>query len=256
MSIQGEEMGREDATRPWRTIIDECLAKALGNSFRQQIVWLLNERIASPSEIAKELRVSLNKVCHHIKVLEAAKCIELVFERPHGTSIQHFYQATSRAFLDDTDWSGVAESLKDGLRATLLRTLVDDAVDAVVTGTYDSQEGSHMSFAPMIVDDQGREELAQTLERTLLDVIAIQEVTKQRLISNRATGVSYTVSILGYPSVKGKKKVGPPVDAKELAGSTRLPETKAKKTTGSAGRAGKATPKAKRKKAKGKKSGK
>jgi hypothetical protein len=58
----------------FRRIIDEYIAKALGNAFRQQILWILNERIASPSEIARELGEDLRKVCGHIDVLKKAGC--------------------------------------------------------------------------------------------------------------------------------------------------------------------------------------
>jgi len=228
-------MQRNRATRKvpasWRRIIDECIAKALGNSFRQQILWILNERVASPSEIATELGENLNRVCHHIGVLTEAECIELAYVKPVGNRLQHFYRATSRAFLDGADWPSVPESVKEGMRATLLRNVLEDAIDAVVEGTYDACEGSHMSWTPMILDEQGREEMIQILQRALLEAIAVQESTKQRLVANGASGTSYTVSILGYPSVGGEKKVGPPADAKELFASAEQPRAKAKKTT-------------------------
>ncbi len=89
---------------PWRQIIDECVGKALSNSFRQQILWIVNERATSASEIAEELGETLNKVCHHIKVLRDAKCIDVAFTRTVGNRVQNFYKANSRAFLDDVDW--------------------------------------------------------------------------------------------------------------------------------------------------------
>lgn len=214
---------------PWRQIIDESIGKALGNSFRQQILWILNERAASPSEIAKELGETLNKVCHHIKVLKDAKCIELADTRTIGNRIQRFYKANSRAFLEGTEWPKVPESLKEGLRATLLRNVLDDAIQAVAEGAYDSCEGSHMSWTPMILDERGRSELSQILEGALLDVIAVQDSTKERLSSSGEIGTSYTVSILGYPSVGGRKKVGPPSDATDLIASTRPKSAKASK---------------------------
>src|SRR4029077_7770220 len=157
MPAQRNAANKRRLPRPWRQIIDECVGKALGNSFRQQILWIFNERAASPSEVAVELGETLNKVCHHIKVLKDAKCIELAFTRIVGNRVQHFYKANSRAFLEGTESPKIPESLKEGLRATLLRNVLDDAIQAVVEGTYDSCEGSHMSWTPMIVDDQGRE---------------------------------------------------------------------------------------------------
>jgi DNA-binding transcriptional ArsR family regulator len=227
----------EQAARDhWRRIIDECIAKALGNSFRQQILWILNERVASPSEIARELGVSLNKVCHHIEVLKDAQCIELAYERATGNTIQHFYKATSRAFLGDTDWPSVPDTVKEGLRATLLQNVIHDAVESVAKGIYDECEGSHMSWTPMILDEQGRMELTEILERSLQEVIAVQEGAKERLGPNAAVGRSYTVSILGYPSVGGEKRVGPPADARQLAQSSEQLKAGAKEPRGRRGK--------------------
>jgi DNA-binding transcriptional ArsR family regulator len=239
---------RSRATREvpgtWRRIIDEQIAKALGNAFRQQILWILNERIASPSEIAVELGADLRKVCNHIDVLREANCIELAYVKPVGNRLQHFYRATSRAFLDGLDWPSVPDSVKVGMRATLLRNILSDAIEAVVEETYDEFDGSHMSWTPTILDEQGRNEIAEILERALLDVIAVQESTKERLVSSGEAGVSYTISIMGYPSLGGKKTVGPPTDAQELATSAgdqvlsveEPPEsTERQKATGRAG---------------------
>jgi len=211
---------RRQAPGAWRRIIDEYIAKALGNAFRQQILWILNERVASPSEIARELGEDLRKVCNHIGVLEKAGCVELAYVEPVGNRLQHYYRANSRAFLDGLDWPSVPDSVKVSMRATLLRNILDDAIEAVVGETYDLFEGSHMSWTPMILDEQGRGEAAGILERALREMLKVGDVTKQRLIEKQEAGHSYTVSIMGYPSIGGCKKVGPPVDAASLLGET------------------------------------
>jgi len=228
----------------WRRIIDECIAKVLGNAFRQQILWILNERIASPSEIAEELGVDLRKVCNHINVLKEANCIELVYVKPVGNRLQHFYRATSRAFLDEVEWPKVPDSVKGGMRATLLRNILADVIEVVAEGTYDELEGSHMSWTPMILDEQGRNEIAQILERALLEAMTVQEATKERLVSSGAAGVSYTVSIMGYPSLGGEKTVGPPIGAQELATSANIQSREASKEEDAAEKDTKASGKA------------
>lgn len=200
----------------WRRVIDESLAKALGDSLRQQILWILNERSASPSEIAVELGETMNRVTYHLKVLKEAGCVEQIEERIRGNNIQRFYKATSRAFLDDTDWPRVPDTLKEGLRATLLQNILHDVVESVKEGTYDLYERSHMSWTPMLLDDQGRSEMADLLEKTLEEAIDIQGQTQERLESNGELGMSYTVSMMGYPAVGGMKRIGPPADARDL----------------------------------------
>jgi DNA-binding transcriptional ArsR family regulator len=197
------QRARSQPTGGWRRIIDEYIAKALGNAFRQQILWILNERIASPSEIATELGEDLRKVCNHIKVLMEAGCIELVYVKAVGNRLQSFYRANSRAFLDGLDWPSVPESVKVGMRATLLRNILDDAIEAVVDETYDELDGSHMSWTPMILDEQGREEITAILEQALLDSLKAADRSKVRLLERQESGHSYTVSIMGYPSTGG-----------------------------------------------------
>jgi predicted ArsR family transcriptional regulator len=222
MAAKGRAARKRKPSGPWREIIDECVGKALGNSFRQQILWMINERPTSASEIAKEMGETLSRVCHHIEVLKDAKCIEVAFTRRAGNRVQSFYKATARAFLDDMEWPKVPESLKEGLRATLLRNVLDDAIEAVVEGTFDSFEAdaeAHLSWTPMILDGQGWEELAEILERALKEAIETQESASERLLASGEKGTSCTVSILGYASVGGQKAVRPPSDAKELVGA-------------------------------------
>jgi hypothetical protein len=224
------DASKERPAKQWRQIIDECVGKALANSFRQQILWIFNERVASPSDIAKELGAGLSKVCHHINVLKDAKCIELDHTKTIGNRVQSYYKANSRALLDELEWKKVPGSLKGGLRATLLANIIEDSTESVVEGIFDSREGSHLSWTPLIVDEQGRVELAQVLERALLEVIAIQDNTKERLGTRGVMGMSYTVSILGHPSTGGEKHVGPPTTAKDLAGPAKPKVASASKT--------------------------
>jgi DNA-binding transcriptional ArsR family regulator len=219
--------------------VNEQIIKGLGNSIREQIMWILNERIASPSEIAEELSETLNRISHHIKVLKDAECIELAYMRPVGGAVEHFYKATSRVLLDDDEWPVVPETVRQGLRTTLLRAITNDAVEAVSGGTYDACEDSHMSWTPMIIDEEGREELTRILEHALMEVLRVQDESKERLIATGAAGFSYSVSILGYPSTGGQRPVAPPSDARKAS------RKKAKSTT--KGRSRKAAAKPKRK---------
>ena len=214
---RGKKAGSRKPARQWRQIIDDCVGKALANSFRQQILWIFNERVATQSDVAKELGESLGKIGHHVGVLREAKCIEIVHTEIVGNRVQHYYKATSRAFLDDVEWQKVPNSLKEGLRATLLSNVIDDSIESLVAGLFDSLDSSHLSWTPLIADEKACAELAQVLERALREVVAIQDSAKDRLAATGAAGTSYTVSILGYPSTGGEKHVGPPVDAAELA---------------------------------------
>jgi DNA-binding transcriptional ArsR family regulator len=209
--------------------IEKHISKAFGHYVRIQILWILNERVASPSELAIELSEPLNRIGGHIRVLKEAGCIELVDQVIVGSTVQNFYRATARVFFDDTEWRTIPPTLKEGLRITLLQNLIDDAIAALEDETYDSLEGSHMSWSPMLIDEQARVEINELLEQTLKRALAIQERAAKRLGANGEEGISYSVSLLGYPSIGGIKKVNPP---KSGGASPAVKKAKAKTSTG------------------------
>lgn len=206
--------------------IEKHISKAFGHYVRIQILWILNEHVASPKELAAELSQPLNRISGHIQVLKDAGCIELVDQVIVGSVVQNFYRATARIFFDDTEWRTIPPTLKEGLRITLLQNLIDDAIAALEDETYDSLDGSHMSWTPMLIDEQARIEINELLEKTLKKALAIQERAAKRLSTHGEKGISYSVSLLGYPSIGGIKKVNPPKSSKRPAAEKKA-KTKA-----------------------------
>ena len=100
--------GRKDA-RPRKEEqeqgVDQRLVKALAHPLRVEILTILNERMASPNELSKELEEGLSQVSYHVKVLKDFECIEMVKTEPRRGAVEHYYRATSRAFLTDRDWT-------------------------------------------------------------------------------------------------------------------------------------------------------
>ncbi len=209
--------------------IDKKNIKGMANSMRVQILTILNERMNSATGISKELGVDFGEVSYEMEVLRDIGLIEVAREVKRRGAVEVFYRATSRALLDAYEWPSVPDAVKGGLRASLLQTLMDDAIAAISEETYDSLEGAHMSWAPMIVDKQGWQELVEILRHALEKALDVQTDSAKRLTAEDAAGISCTVSILGYPSAHDERRVGPPADAQDLIVSAELPETKQKK---------------------------
>jgi DNA-binding transcriptional ArsR family regulator len=99
--------------------IDRRLIKALGHPVRVRALEILNERVASPSELAKELAEPLGNVAYHVKILEENDAIELVRTAPVRGALEHFYRARIQPWfsaleLDDEAYEEVV-SLLDGV---------------------------------------------------------------------------------------------------------------------------------------------
>jgi hypothetical protein len=200
--------------KPSKTVVT-----GMHTELRAHILIFLNERIASRPEICKELGAPLNKVRHEMEVLKKTDppLIELVYEKPVRGTVEKFYRATAMAYIDPSEWPGVPNAVKLGMRGSLLEILVDDAVAAVGSGTYDDMApAGHMSWTPMILDDKGQEDVFAALLTALERVVEIKEESAERLLAKDAKGKSCTVSILGYASANEDRKAGPSRDVSDL----------------------------------------
>lgn len=209
-----------------RKRLDREFLKGAANTVRNQILAILNERRGSATELAGDLGLEFAEVNYELKALLKAKLIEKAGERKRGNTTEVFYIATARAYIDPSEWPDVADPVQAGLRASLLQNLYVDAVTAVSEESYDSLEdrdgfaSAHMSWTPMIVDQQGWNDLMALLLKTVEKVINIQRESGERLIAEQAEGVSCTVSMLGFASANPPKRVALPMDAEQLADLT------------------------------------
>jgi DNA-binding transcriptional ArsR family regulator len=213
MPPQGDPKEPADVRGGRHGILDARVVKALGHPVRVQALTILNERIASPNEIAKELDQTVGHVSYHIKVLKECECIELVDTAPRRGAMEHYYRATSRAFLDVSDWAAVPDSVRPGLSGSLLQTAVEDAATALIAGTFDKRADRHLSWTPMILDGQGWQDLTKGFEEMQERVAEIQAASAERLTKADEAGIPVSVAMLAYETpADGEKRAAPKKD--------------------------------------------
>lgn len=206
MAARSEVAGKGSVRRKRESGIDERLVKSLTHGLRVEILTILNERIASPNELSKELGEGLSQVSYHVKVLKDYGCIELVKTEPRRGAVEHYYRATSRAWLSDRDWELIPASVRAGLSADLLELVLGDAVAALEAGTLEARVDTHLSRTPMILDEDGWGEATELLERTLGELIEVQERSTRRLAASGENGVYASVSLLGFEVPEGSRR--------------------------------------------------
>lgn len=192
--------------------VEQIVAKAFAHPLRVQILIILNERVASPNLLSQELDQSLNLVAYHVRVLEKYDCIELVDTKQRRGATEHFYRATRRQFLSDSEWARMPESLRPGLSGAMLKSVFDDIDDAMKTGTLDELEDRHLSRTPMVVDKQGWGETADLLRETLDRLLEIQANASERVAASGEETILAKVEMLHFKSPE------PEADSDESAG--------------------------------------
>jgi DNA-binding transcriptional ArsR family regulator len=187
--------------------VNQALVKSLAHELRAEILAILNERMASPNELAKELGEGLSQVSYHVKVLKDYEVIRLVKTEPRRGAVEHYYRATSRAYLTDRDWHELPKSAREAMSADLFQMILDDVVASLEDEVFDEREDRHMSWTPMMVDEQGWKEINGILDSALKEVLKAQASSVKRVAKSGEAGINMSVSMLGYevPEAAAKK---------------------------------------------------
>lgn len=188
--------------------VDQRLVKALAHPLRVEILTILNERMASPNELSKELDEGLSQVSYHVKVLKDFECIEMVKTEPRRGAVEHYYRATERAFLTDRDWQKLPDSVKPGVSASVVELFMGEVVAALTAGTFDAREDRHLSWTPGIVDEKGWEESVDLVNETLERVIEIHAGSAKRLAKSGEEGIPTIAVLMNFEGVSPESKAG------------------------------------------------
>jgi DNA-binding transcriptional ArsR family regulator len=193
--------------------LESNIVKALSHPLRMRILTRLNEGVASPNEMAKEFEESLPLVSYHVRILRELDCIELVRTTPRRGAIEHHYRALTRPFLDDEDWGALPPSARKAVSNTVLSKALGDVRSAVASGTFDERPDRHLSYSPVLLDEQGWAELTRRLDEVLEWAIEEQAAAAGRLQNADEGGaeVRTRLTLLAYPApVPGAEGDPPP----------------------------------------------
>jgi DNA-binding transcriptional ArsR family regulator len=161
--------------------IDQRLIKALGHPLRMRILILLNQKVASPSELSEELDEPLGNVSYHVRFLADLGCLELVSTTPRRGALEHHYRARVRPWFRPRDWARLPASARSSISDAVLTQVWEDAADALEAGSFDARADRHISRTTLLLDEAGWEDVRDLLNETLDRVLDIQAEAAARL---------------------------------------------------------------------------
>jgi DNA-binding transcriptional ArsR family regulator len=163
--------------------VDQRLIRAMGNPLRQRILLALNKRVASPSELSKELEEPLGNVSYHVRILVQCDAIELVKTEPVRGALEHFYRATIRTHFDDESWTELPESVRSALFGQTLRQIWTHVAKASEAGGFEHPK-DHVSWLNLDLDEQGFADMVDHMNESLERAMEIQEEAANRRAIN------------------------------------------------------------------------
>jgi DNA-binding transcriptional ArsR family regulator len=154
-------------------ITNPVIARAFAHPLRIQIMGLLDNRTASPREIASELGAPLSNTSYHVRQLAHLGLVELVGRRLRRGAVEHFYTAIVRPTIHDDTWATIPPIIKQALVGGRIGQLVEEFGEAAKAGGFDGDD-VHVTRTRMTLTEEGWSEVSGALLTMLdrLDAIA------------------------------------------------------------------------------------
>jgi DNA-binding transcriptional ArsR family regulator len=161
-------------------ITDPKLVKAYAHPLRIRILSVLDNRVASPSEISEELGSPLSNTSYHVRQLAALGLVELVDRAARRGAIEHYYTASVRPTITDEGWAKLPHIVKRAHFGGILQTAIAHVVSAAEAGGFD-RDDIHYSRTSGRLDSRAWGAVAEALAAVLRQVEQIVDESEARL---------------------------------------------------------------------------
>jgi DNA-binding transcriptional ArsR family regulator len=192
----GEDVTAEN--RQQETKLDEQLALIISSDTTIKVLVALVERSASPKEVADTLRLKVPTVSHHVKKLERMGLIELVEEREIRGAVQHIYRAVIRPIVSDEEWEKLGLEERQRFSIWIVQMILVDAARSFEAGLFDARVNNHLSRTPLVVDEQGVDEIAAIQDQALNDIIEVAALSADRMVGSDEPGIDFIAAMMCF----------------------------------------------------------
>lgn len=162
------------------SINDPRFVKAMGHPLRVRILAMLDERTASPNQLAGWLSASLGTVAYHVRTLEQLGLIELVNETRVRGAVEHHYRAKPRPTITAEEWVATSPIGKQSIVGSSLQVLSTYAQVAAGAGGFDDPE-SQLRRALIKLDAKGFAQLSKACDKLLEQAEKIEAASYERV---------------------------------------------------------------------------
>ena len=179
--------------------VDSGVVKAIGHPLRMQLLTRLNERVASPVELARELDESVQLVSYHVRILRDLGFIELVSTTPRRGAIEHHYRAVRRPYFSDDDYAALPPNARAAIAGSVLEGVVAHAVQAHEQGVFALNADANITSADIVLDDEGWAKLAAKVAEVYDYATELQAEAIPRIQAGEES-ITARLAVMLYPS--------------------------------------------------------
>lgn len=178
------------------------LIHALSHPYRVRALHVMNQRLASASDVAGEIGANVSVVSYHVKQLEKIGFVERVKSVPRRGAVEHYFKGTGRMIFKADEWVLIPEPIRAGVVGQELRITGDLLSESLVSETFERRADRHHSLQEPLVDEQGWTDAMKALETCMCRVAEVQAESAERRLQTEETGIPLAVSLIGFERAK------------------------------------------------------
>ena len=179
-------------------IDDPRLVKALAHPIRMKILNILDERTATPKELAEALGLPLENVSYHVRTLKDFGFIKLERTRQVRGAVEHHYKIAARPRIGDKLWAETPRVVQEALVDAHLDLIVGVIGEAALQGGFDLPQ-AQIARHSLVLDDQGLKEASAVLGQAFDKLEGISEKARKRAADGDAKRISTAVLLFETP---------------------------------------------------------
>jgi len=166
--------------KPIKNIDDPRFVKAMSHPLRVRILAMLDERKASPNQLAGWLGASLGTVAYHVRTLEQLGLIELVDETRVRGAVEHHYRARERPIVTAEGWAQAPPIAKQAAVGSSLDVIADYARASAAAGGFDRAD-AQLRRALYRLDAKGFAQLSKACDKLIEQADKIGDAAAERI---------------------------------------------------------------------------
>jgi DNA-binding transcriptional ArsR family regulator len=162
------------------SIDDPRFVKAMSHPLRIRILAMLDERQASPNQLAGWLGASLGTVAYHVRTLLQLGLIELVDETRVRGAVEHHYRAKARPDVTAEAWAAAPPIAKQAAVGSSLDVIGEYARASAAAGGFDRPD-AQLRRLLLRLDARGFAQLSKACDKLLDQAEKIEAAAAERI---------------------------------------------------------------------------
>jgi DNA-binding transcriptional ArsR family regulator len=179
--------------------VDSEFFRSLSHPLRWRLLTVLDEREASPKELAEFLDEDFERVAYHVRELRKAGFIELVDTDNKRGGTQHIYKAIIRPVVGVPEAALMPRQVREAISASILPLIYEDLERATGAGTIDSHPQRSLLRMGLVMDEEGMKETGEAAMAYLDALKEVQARSAERLAREKAEGFNVATATLVFP---------------------------------------------------------